>query len=64
MTYSEKIKMVREKLLLTQDELAIELGVSPITICRWETKKCVPNIKAKKAFRAFCLKNGVSIEDL
>ncbi len=63
MTYSEKVKNARERLLLTQDEMAAELGVNAITICRWETGKSGPNIKAKKAIRDFCIKNGLSFED-
>ena len=51
MTYSEKVKNAREKLLLTQDEMAIELGVNAITVCRWETGKSEPNMKAKKAIQ-------------
>ena len=39
MTYPEKIKAVRESLLVTQEELAVELGVTPITVCRWEPEK-------------------------
>ncbi len=63
MTYAEKIKFTREKLLLTQDELALELGVNSITVCRWETGKCEPNMKAKKAIRSFCQKNGLVLDD-
>lgn len=63
MTYSEKVKNARERLLLTQDELAAELGVNAITVCRWETGKCEPNIKAKKAIRNFYIKNGLKFED-
>lgn len=59
MNYSEKIKFLREQLLLTQDELAKILGVNSITVCRWETGKCEPNMKAKKAIRDFCINNGV-----
>ena len=50
MSYPEKIKFARETLLMTQEELALELGVTPITVCRWETGKVEPSIKAKKAF--------------
>ena len=39
MSYPEKIKFARETLLMTQEELALELGVTPITVCRWETGK-------------------------
>ena len=53
MTYSEKVKAARDKLLLTQDEIAIALGVNAITVCRWETGKSEPNMKAKKAIRDF-----------
>lgn len=63
MTYSERVKAAREKLLLTQDEIALELGVSSITVCRWETGKTVPNMKAKKAIRDFCIKHNLSFED-
>ncbi len=63
MTYSEKVKNARERLLLTQDEMAIELGVNAITVCRWETGKSEPNMKAKKAIRDFCIKNGLNFED-
>ncbi len=63
MTYSEKVKNARERLLLTQDEMAIELGVNAFTVCRWETGKSEPNMKAKKAIRDFCIKNGLKFED-
>lgn len=63
MTYPEKVKTAREKLLLTQDEMAVALGVNAITVCRWETGKSEPNMKAKKAIRDFCFKNGLRFED-
>lgn len=63
MTYSEKIKQARNKLLLSQEEMATELGVNSITVCRWETGRCEPNLKAKKAFRDFCIKNGLKYEE-
>ena len=60
MTYSEKIKSAIENLLMTQEEIAIELGVTPITVCRWETGKTEPSIKAKKAFRDLCERKGLT----
>lgn len=63
MTYSEKIKAVRESLLVTQEELAVELGVTPITVCRWETGKVEPSIKAKKSIRDLCERKGLVFED-
>ena len=60
MTYSEKIKSARENLLMTQEEIAVELGVTPITVCRWETGKTEPCIIAKKAFRDLCERKGLT----
>ena len=63
MTYAEKIKQSRETLLMTQGELATELGVNSITVCRWETGKTEPSIKAKKAFRDLCERKGLTLEE-
>ena len=63
MAYSVKVKQIREKLLLTQEEMAAALGVNAITVCRWETGKSVPNFKAKKAIRDFCNNNGLVFDD-
>lgn len=63
MKYFEKIKAVRESLLVTQGELAAELGVTPVTVCRWETGKVEPSIKAKKAIRDLCERKGLTIGD-
>lgn len=63
MTYSKKIKTARENLLMTQEEIAAELGVTPITVCRWETGKTEPSIKAKKAFKNLCERNGISFNE-
>ena len=63
MTYGEKIKTAREKLLLTQEEFASEIGVNAITVCRWETGKCEPTLKAKRAFRDFCATHGLKFEE-
>ena len=58
MSYPEKIN-----LLMTQEELALELGVTPVTVCRWETGKVEPSIKAKKAFRDLCERKGLSFDE-
>ncbi len=63
MTYAEKIRQSRETLLMTQGEFAIELGVNSITVCRWETGKTEPSIKAKKAFRELCERKGFTFDE-
>lgn len=63
MTYAEKIRQSRETLLMTQGEFATELGVNSITVCRWETGKTEPSIKAKKAFRNLCERKGLTFDE-
>lgn len=52
--FPAKVKMVRQQLELSQEELAHELGVSFSTINRWENAKTVPFKLARKQFEAFC----------
>lgn len=58
MTYGEKVKKIREKLFLTQQELASMLNVNITTVNRWETEKFEPSIKAKKLISEFCKDKG------
>ena len=53
MKFSEKVKYARMKLLLTQEVLAKELGVSYATICRWEKDNREPQIVSQGKFDAF-----------
>ena len=59
MTYVEKIKLIREKLFLSQEALAKELGVNLTTVNRWETGKTKPNFTARKAIHLLCQKNNI-----
>lgn len=63
MTFAEKLKYVREKLFLSQEALAKELGVSFATVNRWENGKHEPGYPAKKAFHLYCEKQSIKIED-
>lgn len=48
MTYATLLKTIRNKLLLTQTELAVILNVSYASINRWENKKMQSNDEDKK----------------
>lgn len=63
MEFAEKLKHVREKLSISQEHLAKELGVSFATVNRWESEKYMPNYKALKAFEVFCKKNAIDLEE-
>ena len=63
MTFAEKVKFVRAKLLISQTELAKLVGVSFPTINRWETGKLEPTFLNEKKFEAFCAKEKIKFED-
>ena len=46
--YVELLKQYREIMFLSQRDLADELGISYVTVNRWETGKFDPTIKMKK----------------
>lgn len=59
MTYAEKVKILREKLFLSQSELANLLGVSLATVNRWENNKFEPTIKIKRKLNDLFIKNKI-----
>ena len=59
MDYSKLLKEYREKMFLTQRDLANKLGVSYVTINRWETEKFEPTMKMKKKLYGMFKKAGL-----
>lgn len=59
MTFADQVKNVRATLLLSQEQLAEKLGVSYVTISRWETKGIEPSFLTKARFNKFCEENGI-----
>ena len=62
MSFSEDIRKIRHRVLLTQEDFAKEIGVSYATINRWETGKAKPNIKTMKLIDAYCKKNQIHFD--
>ena len=63
MDYSKLIKELREKMILSQAELAELLGVSFASVNRWEQGHHEPTIKSKRKIVALCKKHKIKIED-
>lgn len=63
MTFGEQIKYAREKMFMSQEAFAKELGVAFATVNRWEKGLCNPNYRAKKLFHEFCVKNNIKFEE-
>lgn len=59
MDISAEIKRVRQLSMLSQEELARELGVSFATVNRWETGKAKPTYRTLRLFDEFCQRRGI-----
>jgi DNA-binding XRE family transcriptional regulator len=64
MTYAQKIKQLREVLLITQQELADLLGVSIVTVNRWENGKYEPTMKMKRKIVELSKTNNIELEGI
>lgn len=63
MLFKEKVLFVRKQLLMTQDQLAKEIGVSTVTVARWESKGREPRIVSQGKFFVFCKEHGIDFKD-
>ena len=59
MDFPSFVKYAREKLNMSQEEMAHALKISFATINRWEKGKTSPNKMAKSVFYDFCEKHGI-----
>lgn len=64
MGMKELIKGIRKKLDINQEELSEKLGVSPVTVNRWENDKAKPSIMAQNMLFEMCRKAGVDLAEL
>ena len=63
MEFSEEVKIARAMLGISQEKLAKGLDLSFSTINRWENGHSKPNKLTKKAFRDYCVSNGIQIDN-
>ena len=63
MDWSTILKLIRENLCISQTELAQLLGVSFVSVNRWENGHFEPTLKVKRKILRFCRDNGIKIED-
>lgn len=59
MDWAKTIKALRDKLLITQTELAEMVGVSFASINRYENKQYEPTMKVKRALMKLFKENGI-----
>lgn len=63
MNYSEAIKALRKKMLITQTELAVLLGVAFVSVNRWENGAYEPTMKAKRKLAPLFENYGIFMEE-
>ena len=61
--YAKKIREYRERKFLTQEELAKILGVTFVSISRWETGRFEPNMETKKKLVGLFKEAGMKIDE-
>jgi len=63
MGFSEKVRTIREKLKISQEDLARALNVSYATVNRWENSKTKPSRMARAALSGFCERHGITFDE-
>lgn len=61
--YKDKVKFVRQKLMLSQADFAKKLGVAFSTVNEWENGVRHPNYIMQRKFAAFCESNNIKFEE-
>jgi putative transcriptional regulator len=64
MKFSSIVKYSREKLGMSQEEMAHALKISFATINRWENGKTYPNKMALSVFYDFCETRGIKAQEM
>ena len=59
MEFADKVKMVRDKIKISQEKMAQLLGVSFSTVNRWEQGKALPSYMAIQKFEALCKEKNI-----
>ena len=63
MNWAKNIKNLRDKMLVTQTELSTILGVSYVSINRWENGVHDPTMKAKRKLMELFKKYKINVEE-
>lgn len=61
MEYKDMIKVLRKKLILSQEEFAKLLGVSFVSVNRWENGHHEPTIKVKRKIVQLLKDNNIEV---
>ena len=62
MEISTEIKRIRQSAMLSQEELARELGVSFATVNRWETGRAKPTSRTLRLIDEYCKNHNITFD--
>ena len=62
LSFTDTIKFIRRKSLLSQNDFAQALGVSFSTVNRWENGKSVPKLCKLKLINQFCIERDIPFD--
>ena len=62
MEISTEIKRIRQSAMLSQEELARELGVSFATVNRWETGRAKPTYRTLRLIDEYCKNHNITFD--
>lgn len=57
------VKAIRLTMDMNQDQFALAMGVSPVTVSRWENGKAAPSLMAQKQLYDLCKSNSLNLAD-
>lgn len=63
MNYTEAIRKLRNRMLMTQTEFADFLGVKFGTVNRWEAGEYEPTMKTKRKLAPLFKEHNIDVED-
>ena len=63
MTFADKVKFARAQLMVSQEEFAKLVGVTRVTVTRWESQGYQPRFLTEKKFEKFCKEKGIVFEE-
>lgn len=63
MEFKDKVKAVRKRLFITQEQLGNELGCTRQTVNRWEDGTMLPSFILEAKFEKFCEDKNIKFEE-
>lgn len=63
MEFKDKVRAVRKRLFITQEQLGNELGCTRQTVNRWEDGTMLPSFILEAKFEKFCEDKNIKFHD-